>query len=191
MKIWLRIILLTPSFALLVGCAGREAAQRTARLTIGQTLRLEEEINKKKAEEQKYYKNAAVTLSEAVERQAFALEQQELDRESQDFARRIIAADKTPTPSDLREFIEQSTIHVWTARSNFLAQGRAETQALFENLKKLEDKLAVLKEVRRNLEELQKEPDVTTRGQELIEFVKQVKEGAESKAPASDKGSGK
>lgn len=156
------------------GCAGQEASRRTARILVGQTAKLQTDLEKAAKAEAVGYKDAASILGRAVVRESSLKEVEAIERIKQDFARQVLNSKNALTAAEIRDFLEANTRQVWESRKEVLAKGRADTEALSDGLKQLNAHADALDGVKKGLEQLQTAPDDVTRGQELFEWTKKV-----------------
>lgn len=164
------------------GCAGQKAAQQTARVLVGQTLTMEQDINQKIAAETQFVTNSTQLLQEAAERESFTSEQLQLSVSASAFASQTINSSKTITGDDIAAFLISETEKTWATSSNVLAQANADIDSLNSTIQQLNAKMTQLKSVRTTLESLQMDTGLFAHGQELLSFVNQVKSGVTNQA---------
>jgi hypothetical protein len=170
------LFLSTVASLLLAGCAGQKAAASTARILVGQTTKLNAEINNAVRSEETNYNSAVLILGRSSARNVMLIQDDAVIRSSQDFARAVLGS-KTISDADVRDLLEKATREAWVARKEALARSAAETEALTTSLKKLQAKSDALDGVRKGLESLQKDPSTETEGRELYDWTKKVING--------------
>ena len=174
------ILFLTLTVLLFAGCAGQKAAQGTARILVGQTTRLNSEINAAIKVEETNYNSATLILGRSADREIPLVQDEAVIRAGQDFARAVTQLD-TVTDADIRDFFENAARDTWATRRDALAKADADTKAFIARLQKLQAKGDELDGVRKVLESLQKESSVETQGQELYDWSKKLVDGVKKK----------
>lgn len=161
----------------LSACASNGVPGRVARLSLQQVAAYEDEISRKVKAEQAYYQKVFEAYTGKIEEDQGLREQNLIRRQSQDFAfQQLTDKDSRVFEAELRKSVLTSLEEITRFRTEMDQTLERQVKAHDESTEKMQIQKQLLKKVRKNLEELQKEPSDQKTLESTIKFAIEIQE---------------